>query len=94
MSLPPSTLDTDGSADSLAEAAWRVLEPEGGSPGRAEAAFVLARVLGELGEDRERARGLAQQAEQGFADAGPRRREDLDAVRTWLRAAGSRAPAR
>ena len=76
-----------------AEAAWRVLEREDGSSvGRAEAAFVLARVLGEQAEDRERARGLARQAEHGFEQAGPRRREDLEAVRTWLRAAGSTRP--
>jgi tetratricopeptide (TPR) repeat protein len=80
----------------LAEAAWRVLEHEEGSPGaRAEAAFVLARVLGELGElgegagelgeQTEQAGELARLAERGFVAAGPQWAESLAKVRSWLR---------
>jgi hypothetical protein len=49
----------------------------------------LARVLGALDEERERANELAKEAERGLAAAGERRREDLEEVREWLRGRAS-----
>jgi len=80
-------LDRAAEARPLAEAAWQVLEHEDGmAEPRAQAAFVLARVLSVLAEDRERARELAQQAERAFIAAGPRWVDELGEVRSWLRA--------
>jgi len=67
------------------ERALRIRLAKPGDPALlGETRFALARALWEAGRQRPRARALAGQAEAAFAGAGPRRADDLAAVRAWL----------
>jgi hypothetical protein len=52
----------------------------------AETRFALARALLVTGEDRARARRLAELAFEPFRAAGDLRKKDFEAVKTWLAA--------
>ena len=71
----------------LAEAAWSIRKQEGVSPGqRGTTAFLLARILWNLGGDdaRVRARKLAVQAKADHDSAGAAHEESLAKVEAWL----------
>jgi len=73
----------------LAEAAWsRRSEPDISAAHRAEASWVLARLLWSTRAERPRALALAREARSLYAEAGARHDDDRAETDAWLRARG------
>jgi tetratricopeptide (TPR) repeat protein len=80
--------DDAGSALAPLERAFKIREAHETDPAqRAETSFALARALWEANRDRARARGLAEQARQGFAKGDARAK--VVEVEGWMHARGS-----
>lgn len=69
----------------LAEQAWTQHEKDGNPPEeRARTAFILAQIVAALGQPRERARSLAEDARASYARAGDVHDESRREVEAWL----------
>jgi serine/threonine protein kinase len=80
--------DDAGSALAPLERAFKIREVHETDPAqRAETSFALARALWEANRDRARARGLAEQARQGFAKGDVRAK--VVEVEGWMHARGA-----
>ena len=80
-------LDAPEESLPLLERALAIYAERPGEPGdQASTEFALARTLGRLDRDEERARGLARQARERYATTGPRGDKHIAQIDAWLAA--------